>query len=34
MKDLIEKFTNRAIAEIKFCNSLEEENDTIFDWCV
>jgi hypothetical protein len=33
MRDEIEKFTRRAIAEIKFCRDEEEESDTVFDWC-
>lgn len=33
IRTAVEKVSNRAIAEIKFCNGLDEESDVVFDWC-
>lgn len=33
MREDIEKYSKRAVAEIKFCNNEDEESDAVFDWC-
>lgn len=33
MREEVEKYSKRALAEIKFCNNEDEESDAVFDWC-
>ena len=30
----VDKYSKRALADFKFCNTEDEENDTVFEWCV
>lgn len=33
IRTTVEKVSKRAVAEIKFCNGIDEESDVVFDWC-
>ena len=33
IREAIDKFQKRAVAELKFCNGADEESDVVFDWC-
>lgn len=33
IREAIDKFSKRALAEMKFCNGTDEESDVVFDWC-